>query len=437
VEAKARTREKGLALVLVLSLIGVIISMLAEVLFESEVVSRASVGERDRAKAEMAAITGAQLALFFVDLDSRIKALKASTSIPDGLKAGIDALIGGFEAQMGGRSIAQILNDFPIGSQGFESIESLTQLNLSKLADEKLIKALSAVPGYFVVNVSDESIKLNLNFLADRSLSKHMQAALVRLFSTTREKDFLLNFGIEPERLASNMLDYIDSDNKDSLESSDESGPYLQAKFSHLPKNGPLESLEELRRIPGFHIDEVYDVFSPYFTVWPMQADQQQWNIDKAPNELVAALTTPPNNEVNDPLMDSLEDRLAAGDTFGKSKEPIRDFKQFLSDGGITDKTTEELLRWLAGFESKVYKITVRGVSNQVERVYELVAIYEEVDLSPTKNEVPSGNGDGNQPPPSASPTPAPGTPNNESADKKKQSAPKQGKIRVVYQRFW
>lgn len=433
---RSKKSEQGLALVLVLSLIGVILSMLAEVLFESEVVSRAAVGERDRAKAEMAAVTGAQLALFFVDLDSRIKALKANKNIPEAAKVGMDAMLKAFEAQMGGRSIAQILNDFPIGSQGFESIESFSQLNLSKLADEKLIAALSAVPGYFVVNVSDESLKLNLNFLADRSLSKHMKNALVRLFSTTKEKEFLQVFGLDPERLASNMLDYIDSDNKDSAESSDESGPYLQAKFSHLPKNGPLESLEELRRIPGFHIDEVYDVFTPYFTVWPMQADQQQWNIDKAPNELVAALTTPPENEVNDPLMDRLEDRLANGDTFGKSKNPVRDFKQFLSEGGITDKTTEEILRWVAGFESKVYKITVRGVSNQVERVYELVAVYEEEDLAPTKKEnPPDANSDENNPPPSATPTPTPG--DNSTNDTQKKTSAKKGKIRVVYQRFW
>lgn len=434
--AKSRGSESGLALVLVLSLIGVILSMLAEVLFESEVVSRAAVGERDRAKAEMAAVTGAQLALFFVDLDSRIRALQANKNIPEAAKAGMDAMLTAFEAQMGGRSIAQILNDFPIGSQGFESIESFAQLNLSKLADEKLIAALSSVPGYFVVNVSDESLKLNLNFLADRSLSDHMKNALIRIFSTTREKDFLQNFGLEPERLASNMLDYIDSDNKDSIQSSDESGPYLQAKFSHLPKNGPLESLEELRRIPGFHIDEVYDVFSPYFTVWPMQADQQQWNIDKAPNELVAALTTLPESEVNDPLMDRLEDRLANGDTFGNSKNPVRDFKQFLSEGGITDKTTEEILRWVAGFESKVYKITVRGVSNQVERMYELVAVYEEEDLTPTAKKDSSGvNSNETNPPPNSKSNTPPGDKGANEGEKK--SSAKKGKIRVVYQRFW
>ncbi len=435
-------REQGLALVLVLSLVGVILSMLAEVLFESEVVSRASIGERDRAKAEMAAVTGAQLALFFVDLEAQVEFLKGNEGIPPGIKAGIDAMTKTLEDQLGGRSLSQILNDFPIGSQGFETIEDFAQLNLSKLADEKLIAALNAVPGYFVVKVSDESQKLNLNFLADRSLSKHMRNALIRVFSLPQEREFLDSLGYSPERLASNMQDYIDTDNKDSMESSDELSPYTQAKFTHTAKNGPLESLEELRRVPGFHIDEIYRVFSPYFTVWPMQADKEQWNIDKAPNELVAALTTPPENEVNDPLMDRLEDRLAAGEKFGQDKNR-RNFKEFFKEGGVSDKTTEEILRWLAGFQSSVYKIVVRGVSNQVERVFELVAVFEEesVDDATTGKKEDENNNQNNE---------NEGTPqnetegstaeenNNENDENKdeKKKAIKKGKIRVVYQRF-
>jgi hypothetical protein len=45
-----------------------------------------------------------------------------------------------------------------------------------------------------VVHVSDESSKLNVNFLADRSLAKHMRNALIRVFSTTREKEFIESF---------------------------------------------------------------------------------------------------------------------------------------------------------------------------------------------------------------------------------------------------
>lgn len=425
--------ESGLALVLVISLIGVILALMAEVLFQSEVVSRAAIGERDRVRAEMAAMTGAELALFFVSLEAKVRGLKNNPALPDAARQAIDGMQKGMESQMGGRSLAQLINDFPIGSEGFAAIEDVAKLNLRSLADEKLIAALSAVPGYFVVNVSDESAKLNLNVFADRSLSKHMRNALLRLFGGTKEKDFLQSLGLEPERLVSNIQDYIDSDQLDSGGGGDEAAVYQQAKLRFSPKNGPLESLEELRRIPGFHLDDVFDVFSPYFTVWPMRADRSQWNINKAPAELVAAITTLPDSQVNDPLMDRFEDRIAEGQLFTKKEE--RSFFDFFKAGGSGDKETDDILRWVAGFDSAVYRILVRGVSNQVERTYEVIAVYEESlvrgggseETADSRGEEPPADApppdDGTGAAPSPSPSPA-------------SSAPREGKIRVVYQRF-
>jgi type II secretory pathway component PulK len=431
-----RNGEQGLALVLVLSLIGVILALLAEVLFESEVVSRASIGERDRVRAEMAATTGAQLAMFFVTLEGKVKNLRTNPSLPEAARSAVEAMQKDMESQMGGRSLAQLLNDFPIGSEGFDAIEDLAKLNLRSLTDEKLIAALSAVPGYFVVHVSDESSKLNVNLFSDRSLSKHMRNALLRIFSGAKEKEFLQSLDIEPERLVSNLQDYIDSDQLDSGGGGDESFVYQQAKLKHSPKNGPLESLDELRRVPGFHLDDVFDVFSPYFTVWPMKGDQGQWNINKASGELVAAVTTTAEGQVNDALIDRFEDKIAGGETFSKKEE--RNFFDFFKAGGSGDKDTDEILRWIAGFESTVYRIVVRGVSNQVERTLEMVAVYEEQLVGGGGAAGAGADGGGAQGPGAdesgqpvgndgGAPTPSPKPRNNQ---------PREGKMRIVFQRF-
>ncbi len=437
VSAGRAKREQGLALILVLSLIGVILALLAEVLFESELVSRAAIGERDRVRAEMCATTGVQLALFFVTLEAKVRGLKNNPALPEVARTAVEAMQKNLEGQMQGRSLAQLLNDFPIGSQGFETIENLSQLNLSKLADEKLIEALKAVPGYFVVNVSDESAKLNVNLFADRSLAKHMRNALLRVFSGDREKEYLATKDLTPERLVSNLQDYIDGDQNDSGGGGDESAVYQLAKLKYTAKNAPLESIEELHRVPGFHLDEVYGIFSPYLTVWPLQADRGQWNINKAAPELVAALTTPAEQQVNDSVIDRYEDKIASGETFSGNDKEKRDLFDFFKGGSSGDKDTDEILRWIAGFDSSVYRIVVRGVSNQVERTMEVIAIYEEKEIGAPEEapKDPNDSGNGGVDPnadPNAAPTPSPSPGPGASQNK----APREGKIRVVYQRF-
>jgi type II secretory pathway component PulK len=367
---KGWNREQGLALVMVLSLVSVMISLISEVLFQAQITLKSSTGERDKARAEMSALTGAQFAKLLVGIEIQMESLvdENNKSVNAQMKAVVQGAYDTIKGGLGGKDLSSMLNGFPIGREGFDNIKDLAKVNLNALLDEKLINAIKVIPGYFVLNVQNESGKFNLNVLAAHDLKVAGFAALKRVFSGGMEIKFLESKGYSPERLAANLKDYIDPDQNDELGQGEESAQYTQAQFTHGPKNGALESLEEIRRIPGFHDDEIFDLFTPYFTVWPMDAKSKSLNVNKVPVEFLAGMMTAEGSEVNDSEFDKVEDKRAAGENFSK----IQDISQFFS-ALTNDSVSKNILSSFMGTRSSVFKVQVRGVSNDLERVLEMV----------------------------------------------------------------
>jgi type II secretory pathway component PulK len=417
--------ESGLALIFVLSLVGVILAVLGEILFQSQITVRTSVGERDRLKAEMSALTGAQFAKMLISLESQINSLGGEDSgLPKEAQAAASGASEMIKSQLGGKQLSQILDGFPIGAQGFDEIQDLAKLNINAMLDDKLLAALKAVPGYFVLKTTNESAKFNLNLL-EGAEKKMSFLALKRIFSQEREAKFLEEKGYSPERLASNVLDYVDRDNTDEIDRGDEETQYSQAKFDHKAKNGKLESLEELRRVPGFHDDEIFAIFSPYFTVWPMDAKEKSLDINAAPVELLAALVTPPNQEANQAAFDKIEDDRAEN-TFVKDARNIND-----AFPGI-DEETKNMISRIGGIKSSVYRVEVRGVSNGIERVYTMVI----ETAKPKKGAATSGAPASPIPNPAAGTPPVAVPPGSSASSGGAAGGPSDSPIRIVYQRF-
>ena len=424
---KVLGNERGLALIFVLSLVGVILAVLGEILFQSQITVRTSVGERDRVKAEMSALTGAQFAKMLISIEAQMAQLGGEDSgLPKEVQAAASGVTEMIKSQLGGKHLSQILDGFPIGAQGFDEIQDLAKLNINAMLDEKLLAALKAVPGYFVLKTTNESAKFNLNLL-EGAEKKMSFLALKRIFSQAREAKFLQDKGYEPDRLAANVLDYVDRDNTDEIDRGDEEVQYSRAKFEHQAKNGKLESLEELRRVPGFHDDEIYNVFVPYFTVWPMDAKEKSLDINAATVELLSALVTPANQEANEAAFDKIEDD-RADSTFVKDARNIND-----AFPGI-DEETKNMLSRIGGIKSSVYRVEVRGVSNGIERVYTMV-----IETAKPKK----GSGGGAPPPANAAvgTPPVVGGPPGASVPGAGPAAGAAGgasdaPIRIVYQRF-
>jgi len=367
--AGRRRSERGMALIFVLSLVGVIMAVMGEVFFQAQITVRSSIGEQDRMRAEAAALTGAQFALFLIALESQVNDVGSNKNLPPAVSAQLSAVPAMVKSQLGGKNLSELLNGFPIGAQGLSEIKDLSKINISASLDEGLVEALNAIQGYFVLDVTNESAKLNINLFSYRPSSDVMYEALIRLFSLPRESRWLEEKGYPPRRLAANIKDYVDRDKIDSADAGDELSQYGDGpgRVPGRPKNAALESLEELRMIPGFHDDEIFNVFSPYLTVWPLAPkDSKLLDFNVAKIELLAALVTPYGRDIEDTIVDRIEDRRAEGAVVSKPQE-LDDLIQ--SQDNMTRQIRSRMFNW----KTQLYKVNVRGVSGKVERTYQMI----------------------------------------------------------------
>ncbi|MEN9530516.1 MAG: hypothetical protein RI932_2389, partial [Pseudomonadota bacterium] len=80
-----RESQRGMALIFVLSLVGVIMAVMGEVFFQAQITVRSSNGEQDRMRAEAAALTGAQFALFLIALEAQVNDVGENKNLPPAL----------------------------------------------------------------------------------------------------------------------------------------------------------------------------------------------------------------------------------------------------------------------------------------------------------------------------------------------------------------
>ncbi|RJQ50361.1 MAG: general secretion pathway protein GspK [Nitrospiraceae bacterium] len=117
-----------------------------------------------------------------------------------------------------------------------------------------------------LIQMEDESAKLNINNILQQNLSGEMPYM-------DSLKNLLEYFNINPD-IALIIADWIDSDSEPRLPRSED-----------IAKNAPLWSVEELKLIPGVN-KEVFDRISPYITVF----GDNLININTAKLPLLASL---------------------------------------------------------------------------------------------------------------------------------------------------
>ncbi len=431
-----RESQRGMALIFVLSLVGVIMAVMGEVFFQAQITVRSSNGEQDRMRAEAAALTGAQFALFLIALEAQVNDVGENKNLPPALSSQLAAIPAMVKSQLGGKNLSELLNGFPIGSQGLESIKDLSKINLSASLDAGLLEALQNVPGYFVLEVSNESAKLNLNLFTYQPATDVTFEALLRIFSMPREARWLEEKGYSPKRLAANLKDYIDRDKIDSADAGDETSQYGDGagRVPGRAKNAALESMEELRKVPGFHDDEIYRVFSPYFTIWPLAPkDSKLLDFNVAKIEMLSALVTPPGKDIEDTVVDRIEDKRAEGAFVSKPQE----LDDLISS---PERMTREIRSRLFFWKSQIYRVNVRGVSGNVERTYQMILEKNAAAVDNLRKDkkasTPAASPDSGASPTDPSAVPpvdssgVPGSPSAPIMDSQKSP------LRIVYQRF-
>lgn len=375
--SRAQRGERGFALIFVLALVAVIVAVLSEIIFESGIVAQSIAADRDRVNAEMAALTGAEFATLLVTIEAGIDAevtKLTGAGAPGGMgemiRQEVDKRKAEMKAALGGKELFQMLDGLPIGNDGLDAIGDLAKINVNALLDEQLVNAVKSIPGQFVLTTTVENSKLNLNLLNGENRAA-MEDALERLFSGEREGKWLEEKGWTPQRLMTNLSDYVDKQNTDRMDNSEESVQYEKLKFTHGPKNGPFESMDEIRRVPGFHDDEIYSVFSKYFTVWPMKGEEKSTDINQAPVELLSALLTPQGQERQDAGLDQLEDMRSEAKGFSQQQQ-VSEFldRNFRVN---TDEKSRRIASRVLGFKSTTYRVEIEGRAGGSRRTLLLV----------------------------------------------------------------
>lgn len=136
--------------------------------------------------------------------------------------------------------------------------------------------------GSLRIGIEDESGKFNLNTLVlpDGSINEASYAVGKRLFMRLHL----------PMELLNTIADWIDPDDQ-QREGGAEARWYQSMPQPYRPRNAPMRTLEELKRLKG--VEPFYETLRPYVTVYdeyPAPVSQTPVNINTAPEELLMAL---------------------------------------------------------------------------------------------------------------------------------------------------
>ena len=368
-------KSKGVALLMAVMLIALMMLFAADSIVTSQVDLQLAVSHRDRIRAEFAAKSGFNLATFLLSAD-------LAKDLTIGSTPGLQKL------GLGDTNIRlwDLLNQLPpIGGADSEMIQVLAQsFGLSSVLDSSVLDQLKAIEGSFEIKVFDEQQKIDVNYCSSgaREPCAAVRAMLTALFSCPAEKAFLAKKRLTPMELSARIQDWVDPDSRTESESgfSDESDPYQKRKKPYKSKNGPLDSIDELKMIEGWD-EEIHTVFAPYLTaypIWKKREDRARINLNSAPRELLQCLFQDAGPDRFRKLAQMLRLRETDfKDIAGKDKpmdQVIADLfgynKNDAGSGNQADPTNKS--SWF-GKMSQTYRISIKATSGDTVRTLEAV----------------------------------------------------------------
>lgn len=372
--------QRGIAIIITLFMITLMTLFMADMQVNAVVESELAVANRDNLKAEYLAKSGANLANFLLSFDLGIDLTMAEQM---GAQASVTDGPGDIWAQM---------NGLPLGGDTVELMEQMQEgFDLSKVADSKVLDTLKLLEGHFVVNIVDESARMNINYCAIRTTEPQCKKALKLLMNCPAEHEYLERRKLNPNEIVGAIGDWIDNNTEPDPDSGygSEQDPYNHREPKVTVKNSFFESLDELRVIEGWDAD-MHKIFSPYLTVYPMPLEASQTNqsrsgflvnYNSASRELLNCIFPKAATECNEKsalFMQYRQDQEVAKDSTSINNS-LRE--NFCADDDMTKIFT---------FRSDVYRVTVTGESGVQTKTLEYVLSRQKPDDQDQKNQYKS-----------------------------------------------
>ncbi|TNE85442.1 MAG: hypothetical protein EP330_25500 [Deltaproteobacteria bacterium] len=371
-----RGSRSGVALLLVLTNLLLMSVLVSEMTYTASVRVKLAVHERDEAKAEQLAYTGAQLyeiLLAFMD-----QAGRALGQYADML--GVDP-----------NNLWQALPSVNTGlmrmvfvSGGSVDDEDMARVATEGLSDEEVAESREGgserernfldFEGDFLAELIDEDSKVDVSAMAasnPQNLSELManpQAQQLFGLMAGEENDrFFIDKGIERWELIGNLVDWVDADDNRVWQGGSEQNVYANLASPYRPKNATFDSFEEIRLVDGWHDDDVWERFGQHLTIY----GGGRINVNSAQPEVIRGLLTAycmPNGIANQGLLDQVmtgleEYRLLIG-PFRSPADFISAAEQYgatCSNPGQSQQSTGHI-RQAIKVKSSTFRVTSTGI---------------------------------------------------------------------------
>lgn len=374
-----RGSKSGVALLLVLTNLLLMSVLVSEMTYTASVRVKLAVHERDEAKAEQLAYTGAQI------YELLLAGMQQIQSMPQVQQA----------AAMFGVDTNNLWQALPMMNTGlmrmiFVSGGSADEEDMARVADEGLseeeleesregssgdTRNFLDFDGEFVAEVTDENSKVNVSEIRGTNLTELMgnvQAQqLFGLMSGEDNDSFFLEKNIERWELIGNLADWTDPDDSRAWQGGAEDSLYMNLESDYRPKNAPFDSFEEVRLVDGWHDDDVWERFGKHLTIY----GGDRINVNSAGPEVIRGLLLAycmpggvPNQGLVTQIETKLEEHRALIGPFGQP----RDFVTAVEQAGGTctapsnGQASANLLQSIS-VSSHVFRITSTGVVGEAK----------------------------------------------------------------------
>ncbi len=378
--AAARNQGKrGIALIMAIMIISIMMLFTTDLILTSQVNMTLATTKRDSLKEEYLAKSGFNIGLLLLSADFAVDLFMAQQDPKAGLSDGMGDLW-------------SAMNGLPIGGESAEMMMGFQEeFGLNSVLDSGVMDQLKLFEGSFIVNVADETGKINVNDCFNSRCQEGL-LMLEAMFSCPAEKAFLDQKKLNGRELAYRIKDYIDKDARADEASgyNDEDEPFGKRVPKQAAKNAPLDSVDELRMIEGWD-EEVHAVFSPYITAFPFTIGSTerkfQMNINTASRAMLQCLFPEAKGDCAEKSAVALKKRTDLGQTLGsgdtKIADILRDTLCFTGGDGNPGEANNKA-NWFTKY-SMVYRIEVMGELNGNQR--KLTAVIERIMPDPKKNE--------------------------------------------------
>lgn len=344
--------NRGVALLVAMFVTAMSMLFLAEMKLSSSVANQIALGHHLNVKGEYIAKSGVNLAKLLLSadlaLDLSLREVQGDNFFP---ADGPDDIWG-------------MLNGLPIGGETLEMVSTMKEsFDLSAVNDSKVLDQLQLFDGSFMINVTDETAKINVNNCGIGRGLKCM-AMLESIMSCPAEREFLERKKVEPSEIVSLIRDWVDENTRanDGANYSSEGDPYDEREGDQYPKNARFDSVDELKLIPGWD-DEMHKIFSPFLTVYPIPTetikDSSLVNFNTANRGFLGCLLPGSNKECSEKSALYISKRSKMGSVSGGESLKSTLSQQFCAS------SNDQVQRF--GYRSDVYRINVTG---QVEEQY-------------------------------------------------------------------